>query len=93
MRILRRQVRQRQHYPHINGRETRAKSGTSFNDALTKPITNVGDEAYWGSNRFGGTPGVLKGDASSRSVSAEGMTKRRNSRSQKALAQKALQRP
>ena len=57
-----------------------------------KKIASLGDEAYWASNRFGGTLYVLKGDAFI-SIGIGGTddeeTKLKKS---KALAQKALQR-
>ena len=57
-----------------------------------KKIASVGDEAYWASNRFGGTLYVLKGDAFI-SIGIGGtddeQTKLEKS---KALAQKALHR-
>ena len=60
--------------------------------ATPKTITNLGDQAFWMSNRFGGTLYVLKGDAFI-SVEVGGTddeaTKLTKS---KALAQKALQR-
>lgn len=57
-----------------------------------KKIASLGDEAYWASNRFGGTLYVLKGDAFI-SIGLGGTDDQETKlEKSKALAQKALQR-
>jgi len=73
--------------------EPKTKSGDEKEQAPgPKKISNLGDDAYWAGNRFGGTLYVLKGDAFI-SIGLGGTddeeTKLKKS---KALAQKALQR-
>lgn len=73
--------------------EPKTKSGDEKEQAPgPKKITNLGDDAYWAGNRFGGTLYVLKGDAFI-SIGVGGTdgeeTKLKKSKS---LAQKALQR-
>ena len=73
--------------------EPRTKSGGDKEQgSAPKRITNLGDDAYWAGNRFGGTLYVLKGDVFI-SIGIGGTddeeTKLKKS---KDLAQKALQR-
>ena len=78
--------------PYENEEPQKDSDGEKEKGPPPKKIASLGDEAYWASNRFGGTLYVLKGDAFI-SVGLGGTddedTKLKKS---KALAQKALQR-
>ena len=80
--------------PEVMERREKAETETAENDKgpAPKKIAELGDDAYWVSNRFGGILYVLKGDAFV-SVGIGGTddeaTKREKS---KILAQKTLQR-
>jgi hypothetical protein len=78
--------------PYENEEPQKDSDGEKEQGPPPKKIASLGDEAYWASNRFGGTLYVLKGDAFI-SVGLGGTddedTKLTKS---KALAQKALQR-
>ena len=78
--------------PYENEQPQIHSGGEKEKGPAPKKITGLGDEAYWVSNRFGGTLYVLKGDAFI-SIGLGGTddeeTKLKKS---KVLAQKALQR-
>jgi hypothetical protein len=78
--------------PYENEEPRTNRDDEKEQNAPSKKITGLGDEAYWVSNRFGSVLYILKGDAFV-SIGVEGTddeeTKLEKS---KALAQKALQR-
>jgi hypothetical protein len=78
--------------PYENEEPQKHSGGENEKGAAPKKIARLGDEAYWVSNRFGGTLYILKGDAFI-SVGLGGTddeeTKLKKS---KLLAEKALQR-
>jgi hypothetical protein len=78
--------------PYENEEPQKNSSGEQEKGPPPKKIAGVGDEAYWASNRFGGTLYVLKGDAFI-SVGIGGTDSEETKiEKSKALAQKALRR-
>jgi len=78
--------------PYENEEPKKDSDGEKEKGAPPKKIDGLGDEAYWASNRFGGTLYVLKGD-SFISIGLGGTDEQKTKlEKSKALAQKALQR-
>ena len=78
--------------PYENEEPQKDSDGEKEKGAPPKKIDGLGDEAYWASNRFGGTLYVLKGD-SFISIGLGGTDEQETKlEKSKALAQKALQR-
>jgi hypothetical protein len=78
--------------PYENEEPQKDSSGEKEKGPLPKRIAGLGDEAYWASNRFGGTLYVLKGDAFI-SVALGGTDDEGSKlKKSKVLAEKALQR-
>ena len=78
--------------PYENEEPKKDSDGEKEKGAPPKKIDGLGDEAYWASNRFGGTLYVLKGDTFI-SIGLGGTDNEETKlEKSKALAQKALQR-
>ena len=78
--------------PYENEEPQRDGEGEKEKGPPPKRIASLGDEAYWASNRFGGTLYVLKGDAFI-SIGLGGTDDQETKlEKSKAIAQKALQR-
>ena len=78
--------------PYENEEPQKDSDGEKEKGPPPKKIASLGDEAYWASNRFGGTLYVLKGDTFI-SIGLGGTDDEETKLTKsKALAQKALQR-
>ena len=78
--------------PYENEEPQKDSDGEKEKGPPPKKIASLGDEAYWASNRFGGTLYVLKGDAFI-SIGLGGTDDEENKlEKSKVIAQKALQR-
>jgi hypothetical protein len=78
--------------PYENEEPQKDSGGEKEKGPAPKKIVSLGDEAYWASNRFGGTLYVLKGDAFI-SIGLGGTDDQETKlEKSKALAQKVLQR-
>jgi hypothetical protein len=78
--------------PYENEEPQKDSGGEKEKGPPPKKIASLGDEAYWASNRFGGTLYVLKGDTFI-SIGLGGTDDQETKlEKSKALAQKALQR-